>query len=699
MKILLSNILFLLATTISAAKIGEWKAYMAYGEITDIEPAGNIVYVLSSNSIFSYNVNDESLTTYDKVYPLSDCTITRIAWNNDVKRLIIIYDNHNIDLLDNDGNVYNIPDYYNKVMTEDKTVNNIMTDGVYAYLSTNFGIMKVNMREAEITDTYNIGIPVSACAITQNKIYANTTQGIYACNLSDNLLDPANWTPSQDNVSFANKNDITLSFDNGYTEYIAYDNTNKCYWSNQKDGKLQSYTLNDNNIRNVTRSGINPDGPKYNHFGFIRLKNGILYTVNGISEQEACIQLKDGDDWIIYDNDFASLLDHQYIGHYSIDVDPMDKNHIIVGGQTGLYEFQNGKNINSFTNDNSPLMTASTVGNNNKNYVIVTSVKFDDEGNLWCLNSISPSTSLFEYTKDGTWISHHKKELMIYENRSLEDMKSMFFDSRNLLWFTNNYRKPAVICYNPETDNIKVFDTFVNQDNNTISTKAIRCVCEDNDGNILVGSDAGLLLLESNQFNSTNPYFTQIKVPRNDGTNLADYLLDGTDISSIAIDGGGRKWIGTDNNGAYLISENYMEQIEHFLPTNSNILSEKIQSIAINDDTGEVFFGTDKGLCSYMSDASMPNENMDKDNVYAYPNPVKPDYTGVITIIGLSYNADVKITTVNGTLVAQGKSNGGMFTWDGNDLKGKRAASGVYMVQTAKSDGSKGTVCKIAVIN
>lgn len=699
MKILLSNILFLLTTTISAAKIGEWKAYMAYGEITDIEPAGNIVYVLSSNSIFSYNVNDESLTTYDKVYPLSDCTIMRIAWNNDVKRLIIIYDNHNIDLLDNDGNVYNIPDYYNKVMTEDKTVNNIMTDGVYAYLSTNFGIMKVNMRDAEITDTYNIGIPVATCTITQNNIYANTSQGIYACNLSDNLLDPANWTPSQDNVSFANKNDITLSFDNGYTEYIAYDNTNKCYWSNQKDGKLQSYTLNDDNTRNVTRSGINPDGPKYNHFGFIRLKNSILYTVNGLSEQESCIQLKDGNDWIIYNNDFASLLNHRYVGHYSIDVDPMDKNHIIVGGQTGLYEFQNGKNINSFTNDNSPLMTASTVGNNNKDYVIVTSVKFDDEGNLWCLNSISPSTSLFEYTKDGTWISHHKKELMIYENRSLEDMKSMFFDSRNLLWFTNNYIKPAVICYNPETDNIKVFDTFVNQDNNTISTKAIRCVCEDNDGNILVGSDAGLLLLESNQFNSTNPYFTQIKVPRNDGTNLADYLLDGTDISSIAIDGGGRKWIGTDNNGAYLISENYMEQIEHFLPTNSNILSEKIQSIAINDDTGEVFFGTDKGLCSYMSDASMPNENMDKDNVYAYPNPVKPDYTGVITIIGLSYNADVKITTVNGTLVAQGKSNGGMFTWDGNDLKGKRAASGVYMVQTAKSDGSKGTVCKIAVIN
>ena len=131
----------------------------------------------------------------------------------------------------------------------------------------------------------------------------------------------------------------------------------------------------------------------------------------------------------------------------------------------------------------------------------------------------------------------------------------------------------------------------------------------------------------------------------------------------------------------------------------SNLLSNYIESIAINEQTGEVFIGTDKGLCSYMSDAAIANEKMTKDNVWAYPNPVKPDYTGLITITGLSYQADVKITTVNGTLVAQGKSNGGIFTWDGCDLNGKRVASGIYMVQTVTNEGNKGTVCKIAIIN
>ena len=99
-----------------------------------------------------------------------------------------------------------------------------------------------------------------------------------------------------------------------------------------------------------------------------------------------------------------------------------------------------------------------------------------------------------------------------------------------------------------------------------------------------------------------------------------------------------------------------------------------------------------------MSDATATNETMTKDNVWAYPNPVRPDFTGLITVTGLSYNADVKITTSNGVLVANGRSNGGTFTWDGCDLKGRKVASGVYMVQTATASGDKGVVCKIAIV-
>ena len=99
-----------------------------------------------------------------------------------------------------------------------------------------------------------------------------------------------------------------------------------------------------------------------------------------------------------------------------------------------------------------------------------------------------------------------------------------------------------------------------------------------------------------------------------------------------------------------------------------------------------------------MSDATETSETMTDDNVYAYPNPVTPDYTGLITIVGLSYDADVKITASNGAVIAEGRSNGGMFTWDGCDKSGKRVASGIYLVITATSDGKSGTCCKIAVI-
>ena len=188
-------------------------------------------------------------------------------------------------------------------------------------------------------------------------------------------------------------------------------------------------------------------------------------------------------------------------------------------------------------------------------------------------------------------------------------------------------------------------------------------------------------------------------MPRNDGTNYADYLLSTIDITTIAIDNANRKWIGTKGNGVYLISSDNMVEEKHFTTSNSPLLSNNIYCITIDDNTGIVYIGTDNGLCSYQSEATKPNEEMNSDNVWAYPNPVTPEYRGMITISGLSQNSDIKITSSNGSLVAEGRSQGGSFQWDGNDLKGNRVASGVYMVNTAKNDGTKGTVCKIVIVN
>jgi hypothetical protein len=189
-----------------------------------------------------------------------------------------------------------------------------------------------------------------------------------------------------------------------------------------------------------------------------------------------------------------------------------------------------------------------------------------------------------------------------------------------------------------------------------------------------------------------------VKVPRNDGTDLADYLLTGIDTRCIAVDGAGRKWFATNGQGVYLVSADNMTQLQHFTTATSPLLSDFVMSVAIDPQSGEVFFGTDKGLCSYISDATEPASEMDKNSVWAYPNPVNPDYTGLITVVGPTLNADVKILASNGALVYEGRSNGGTFTWNGCDREGRRVASGVYMVATATKDGEKGTVCKIAII-
>ncbi len=141
-----------------------------------------------------------------------------------------------------------------------------------------------------------------------------------------------------------------------------------------------------------------------------------------------------------------------------------------------------------------------------------------------------------------------------------------------------------------------------------------------------------------------------------------------------------------------------MVQIHHFTEDNSSLLSNSVLSISINNQTGEVFFGTEKGLCSYISDATEAATEMDKETVWAYPNPVQPNYTGPITIVGLTLNADVKILASNGALIYEGRSNGGTFTWNGCDKEGRRVSSGIYMVATATNSGDKGTVCKIAIV-
>ena len=691
-------------TAAQAANIGQWNAYLAYHDITDIEPAGQLIYVLSSNDLFSYNVNDKSVYAYNKTNSISDTEINYIAWNPSAKKLIIIYSNYNIDLLDNNFNVENISDYYSKAMTDDKTVNNVTINGNNAYISTGFGIIKLNMRDAEISETYNLGKNVTDCSVSGNIIFAKTSDGIYQGNTIHNLVDPNNWTLTTQSVSFSDANDITVSTANGYTEYIAYDATNKCYWSNQQNGCLQGWTKSDSGERTIIANEINADGPKYNYFGFMKFTQGNLYSCGGGWSytndrfRPGALQQYDGNKWIKYEDDIKTKTESEYIDLMCLDVHPNNANIVYACGRTGLYEFNDGKFVKYYNKDNSPLFSLL----NTNNYLMTFSCIFDRNNNLWCFNSgvnkeneVNAAHKLF----NNTWTSYHNDNLTEGNKNTLRNMLNPILDHESNIWFVNNHwGYPALCTFNPTNTESKIYSSFVNQDGITISPTSVYCTAEDKNYNIWICTNLGPLYISYTSIKNDDLTFQQYKVPRNDGTNLADYLLSGIDISCMAVDAANRKWFGTNGNGVYLISADNNTEEQHFLASNSYLLSDNVESIAINEQSGEVFFGTDKGLCSYMSDATITNEEMSKDNVWAYPNPVRPEYNGLITITGLSYNADVKICTSNGVLVNEGRSTGGSYIWNGCDKDGKRVASGVYMVQTAKSDGSKGTVCKIAIV-
>ena len=448
---------------------------------------------------------------------------------------------------------------------------------------------------------------------------------------------------------------------------------------------------------------LKPGGPQHNYFGYMLFSHNKLYTANGDYNHGVPIQVLDNNkEWIIYQYEgISDATGVSFPGSFCFDVDPTNENHIFAGARNGLYEYRNGKFVKYYANHNSPI---ESFNGTDKEYQIIAGVKFDQEGNVWIFNSQAPSTSMIKFS-NGSFTKLNHPELMKlndggYKNKSNAELRRIMIDSQGTMWFTNNnWTVPALYQYNMQTDAIKAYETFINQDGSEIIVKqGVRCVTEDLDKNIWIGTSEGPLMLDRKEINNGGSTFTQIKVPRNDGTNYADYLLDHINITSMAIDGANRKWFGTLNNGVYLISADNMVQIQHFTTDNSPLLSNTVKSIAINPTSGEVFFGTDMGLCSFMSDATEPNEEMIKDNVWAYPNPVEPGYTGPITITGLTLDADIKILAANGALIAQGRSNGGTYTWDGCDRQGRRVASGVYMVATATNDGNKGTVCKIAIV-
>ena len=756
-------ILSILIAITANAGIGDWVLYPSYHNATYCQTAGDKVYVLASGALYSYNTSDEEVRVYDKINTLSDIDITHIEYCKDIKALVVVYSNANIDILFDDEEVYNITDFKNKSLP-DKRINGVDVQGTTAYISTVFGVVELDLEEYEFTNTYTTGLNTYCTYLFNGTLFCGTETGMYSCATDKNLLDKNNWVKKNnyftkaicelDGMLYCYLDEFGIysyNADNNILKDVVYNHGEKynAMYSNGKEiiasakkkttiitsptdvtvykNSNSNFILKDGNhfwdckgyngvVKCIAKDGeiivnstsVTPDSPIRNYCEYMKFASDDKLLVAGGNLNYFDITFYDGT-LMKYDysgNRWNNLPEDTikqatgipYLNLCAIDEDPAEPGHYFAGSfGYGLYEFRNGKFVKHYSTHNSPL---ESVIPTNTRFVRIPSVKFDKEGNLWCINT--GTKNIVKVLKsDGTWCELYYKPI-----EKLATMVEPVMDSRGWLWLKSLQGEAGIFCakmngtpLDSSDDESKAWlNKFVNQDGISYDIYQVFALAEDREGQMWVGTNTGLFVIDNPKTFFNNGVFKQIKVPRNDGTGLADYLLSGTYIKSIQVDGANRKWIGTNDDGIYLISADGLETIHHFTTDNSSLPSNSIVSIAINDRSGEVFIGTDKGIASYMSDATRPEEKLDENNIYAYPNPVKADFSGNIAIVGLTHDCNVKIVDTAGYLINEGTSNGGQYTWNGRNARGEKVASGVYYVLTYDSNGNEGVATKIVVI-
>ena len=486
-----------------------------------------------------------------------------------------------------------------------------------------------------------------------------------------------------------------------------FDNKTNTIWY-IANGSVYSY-----NQTNKERNTFTPNGPLSNTHWRLKYSNGRIFSIPG---GRWAVNYYTPGSLSIYENGMWKNYSNDYFLRYTttagrcydlvdIAINPNDNKHYWIASYgLGLYEFRNDEIYKFHHCDNSGLVTIFPNGDK-YNYTRTDGMTYDEKGNLWILNNagslikyIDPNGIYHEvsHAVDGTTpqdiIINNKnpnqKIIFIPRIKSSNTMSQIFsFDDNGTL-------------DNISDDKTATFTKVYDQDNKEINfcgSANLRSIIQDKNGVLWVGTTEGIFLINNPEkmFNENFKVY-RIKIPRNDGTGLADYLLGTEEIKAIAIDGANRKWIGTASSGIYLVSEDGLETIHHFTSENSPLLSNAIQSIAIHDETGEVFIGTGSGLISYQSDA-IEGGKVFKD-IRAYPNPVRPEYNGLITITGLVTDTQVRITDINGNLIYETQSNGGIATWDGCNISGERVATGVYFAHCVSPNGKQKQITKILII-
>ncbi|MBF4471653.1 T9SS type A sorting domain-containing protein [Flavobacterium sp. HJJ] len=739
-----------------------WQGYFSYTQIKAVSESPKAIYAASENALFSKDNSTSIIKTKTTIDGLAGETITALYYSPAFNKTIVGYQNGLLTVINEaDGSMLRVVDIINKSLPANiKRINNFMEYNGIVYVSTDFGIVQFNLTTQKFGDTYFIGdngaeIKVSQTAVHSGFIYASTSNGIRKGDITNpNLIDYKQWnviaagnwsgitsfgtelyavntagyvhkydSASNTFSSFLQLSEPAVNFRSN-ADYLIIATPNSVLIYNKQMvlqrqinqnqitemhggfscasviGDTIFMGTNEKGLLTASLSGssafdnITPIGPSRNNIFALQASQNQIWTVYG--DYDIFYNPYDLDDFGISKYSTSGWLNIPFaevLGAKSmtrIAINPANEKEVYASSYfSGLLKIQSDIPTILYNQNNSSLESL-TISPPDPSYIDIRigGTVFDKSGNLWVNNS-RVVNGLKMLSSGGQWKTYAMDKII--NTPGSNDFGTMVIDKYGTKWMSTNIN--GVIAFNESSNTFKKMTFGANQGN--LPVQDVRALAVDTKNQLWIGTTKGLRVLTNvNSFQTESQLTAESIIIMED--NLAQELLYEQFITDIEVDGANEKWIATADAGVFMVSSNGQETKYHFTTENSPLPSNTINDISINKSTGEVFIATSKGLISFKGIATSASDNLN--NVYVYPNPVRPEYTGTVKINGLLNKANVKITDVAGNLVFEAISEGGTIEWDTTAFGKYKVASGVYMIFVSAQDGSETKVKKVMII-
>ncbi|SMD35317.1 Two component regulator propeller [Reichenbachiella faecimaris] len=724
--------------------MGTWRSHFNYEQTHLVEKTTSNVFAATAQGLMYYDPEDESVNKLTKVDGLSDVGISALAFNGEDEYLAIGYQNGNVDIITSDG-IQNLPILLNSDITESKKINHISFYNGNMNLSTDFGLLVLTPENQVIEAYQNLGengeiIAVRSSAILLDVMYLATEEGVLAGELTtgDNLQDFNNWerykTSPVYNIDilsiaqssgsiFAASNNTVYKFVGEQWVEITIDASLGNSLKKIRAGLTGLLVLAESDFGYID-SGFDvyhnvevPEGAVINDIleepkqephtywyadenqGFSRFTtwptySDVHFTLDGPLKDVNKLKLVDGDVFSFseldtdYNNPVSNNLGYSMFSNgewKTIKPDEIEELSNISDAMSTKYgvlitSFGDGI-LNSESNEvfdftNSPL-DEREAGTGN---TLVSGLAADHSDNIWIANfSVN---SLLKWNGEEEW------EAFDFGTSAASEPTSIRINENNQVWMSLGLTVgQGVLAYDIEAD----VSRYVTATTTSLPSNRVNDIAFGKDNEIWFATDLGIAyfpfsfgVIEDQTVDVSLPIFEQ------------SILFEDKQVNALAIDGGNRMWVGTQD-GLWLFEENFGSLEEHFTVDNSPLPSNSVRDLAIHPETAELFVATDQGMVSYRSEAT-EGTNVHY-QVKIFPNPVLPEFEGLVGMSGLANNVRVKITTIAGQLVREMNAVGGGASWDVRDYTGRRVSTGVYLIFSADQEGKETFVGKIAVID